>query len=178
VRGARLVRVLIIMNTTLSEIVDFWELHQDECDLSVDWAEADKLCWRCAQKRKLERCHIVPRALGGSEKPSNLVLLCGQCHAEAPNVTDPAFMWIWLRAHAATYYGTYWYQRGLQEYEFVYHAKPLANMGDDATILPRLNAVMQRYIQHSGVHWGQGRLNPATIAWVIRQVESAAGDDS
>ncbi|MEK2144959.1 HNH endonuclease [Vibrio parahaemolyticus] len=80
------------MDTSIKDIVEYWELHQDESGLSVDWAEAETLCWRCAHKRKLQRCHIIPRALGGSEQPSNLVLLCGQCHSEAPNVNDPEFM--------------------------------------------------------------------------------------
>ena len=43
-----------IMDTTHCEIVDYWARHQSECDLSVDWAEAEKLCWRCSQKRLLQ----------------------------------------------------------------------------------------------------------------------------
>lgn len=80
------------MDTKIEEIVDYWSGNQDESGLSVDWAEAESLCWRCAQKRNLQRCHIIPRSLGGTEEPSNLVLLCAQCHSEAPNVNDPEFM--------------------------------------------------------------------------------------
>ncbi len=160
------------MDTTHYEVVEYWFLHQDECGLSVDWDEAEKLCWRCAQERLLQRCHIIPRALGGSEEPSNLVLLCGQCHAEAPNVADPEFMWVWLRAHAASFYGTYWYNRGLREFEFIYGRKPLAEFTEKPEcLMPKLTVAIDNYITQTSTHWGQGKLNPATIAWLLRQVE-------
>lgn len=164
------------MDTTHREIAEYWSKHQDECDLSVDWVEAEELCWRCAQGRMLQRCHIIPRALGGSEDPCNLVLLCGQCHTEAPNVADPEFMWTWLRAHATSLYGTYWYNRGLREYEFIYGVKPLVGIGDPEKLLPRLHAAVEKYIKQTSTHWGQGKINPATIAWLLRQVEQEARD--
>lgn len=160
------------METTHTEIVSYWSQHQDECSLSVDWSDADKLCWRCAHKRKLHRCHIIPRALGGSNDPSNLVLLCKQCHEEAPNVVDPEFMWIWLRAHAADFYGTYWYQRGLREYELIFGSKPFAGMEKSDLLLAQLNEFFSKHSGAVGRHWGQGKLNPSTIAWLIRQVET------
>lgn len=60
------------MDTTHREIVVYWVGHQNETDLSVGWAEAERLCLRCAHMRKLQRCHIIPRSLGGDERPSNL----------------------------------------------------------------------------------------------------------
>jgi len=33
----------------------------------------------------VERCHLVPHALGGADSPANLVLLCGRCHRDAPD---------------------------------------------------------------------------------------------
>ncbi len=162
------------MDTTHSQIVDYWTLNQDECGLSVDWAEADKLCWRCAHKRKLQRCHIIPRSLGGSEEPSNLVLLCGQCHAEAPNVDDPDYMWVWLRAHAVPFYGMYWYQRGLQEYEFVYGKKPFSLIENPEELMPKIQSAMRKYIRGTSTHWGQGKINPSTMAWVLHKVELEA----
>jgi hypothetical protein len=166
------------MNTTREEIVDYWSRNQEECGLSVDWAEAGELCWRCAQGRKLQRCHIVPRALGGSEEPSNLVLLCAQCHAEAPNVADPEFMWKWLRAHAASSYGTYWYQRGLQEYEFIFGKKPFAEVSNASSVAAKFHTAIARYIKQTSTHWGQGKMNPATMAWLLWQVEQEAQNDT
>jgi 5-methylcytosine-specific restriction endonuclease McrA len=80
------------IRTQLKDIVAYWETLQDESGLSVDWAEALERCWRCGYKSALQRCHIVPDALGGSDTPSNFVLLCGRCHREAPNVADAEFI--------------------------------------------------------------------------------------
>jgi hypothetical protein len=44
----------------------------------------------------LERCHLVPRQLGGSDTPDNLVLLCRACHHDAPDVGDPQYMLDWI----------------------------------------------------------------------------------
>jgi hypothetical protein len=166
------------METTHREIVDYWSRHQDECGLSVDWAEAEGLCWRCAHARLLQRCHIIPRSLGGTEDASNLVLLCRQCNAEAPNVADAEFVWVWLRAHAVAFYGTYWHERGLREYEFIYGVKPLAGFNQAESALQRLLAAMERHIKRTTTHWGQGKLNPATVAWLLRQVEREASNDA
>jgi hypothetical protein len=164
------------MEATHGEIVNYWSCREDECKLSVDWAEAKRRCWRCAHPRLLQRCHIIPRSLGGSEDASNLVLLCSQCHAEAPNVADAEFMWIWLRAHAVTFYGTYWFERGLREYEFIYGAKPLAGLNELESAMQRLQVALKRHIKRTSQHWGQGKPNPATVAWLVRQCERDAGD--
>ena len=159
------------MDATHVAIVGYWSRYQDECGLSVDWAEAGERCWRCAHRRKLQRCHIVPRALGGSAQPSNLVLLCAQCHAEAPNVADASFMWVWLRAHAVSFYDTYWQERGWREYEFIYGKKPFEGANNAESLLPRFRTCLAKRMKHVGMHWGQGRLNPATVAWLLRQLE-------
>ena len=44
----------------------------------------------------LDRCHLVPRTLGGDESPSNLVLLCRRCHRDAPNVGHPTYVLRWI----------------------------------------------------------------------------------
>lgn len=84
-------------------------------------------------------------------------------------------MWTWLRAHATPYYGMYWYERGLREYEFIFGKKPLAEVKEDSeVILPRLNQAIAKYIQETSTHWGQGKINPSTIAWLLYQVERDA----
>jgi hypothetical protein len=158
------------MEATPRQIVDYWSSHQNECGLSVDWAEAEFLCWRCAGRRVLQRCHIIPRSLEGTDAPSNLVLLCGQCHAEAPNVADPEFIWTWLRAHAAGFYGTYWYDRGFREYEFIFRSKPLNGIESSDVPESKIQAAICKYMPQTSTHWGQGKPNPATMAWLIRQV--------
>jgi hypothetical protein len=44
----------------------------------------------------LDRCHLIPRKLGGSDTPDNLVLLCQACHHDAPDVGDPQYMLDWI----------------------------------------------------------------------------------
>lgn len=85
------------MNVTHREIVEYWAARESDAGLGVNWSEAETRCWRCGYEGRLERCHIVPSALGGADEPHNLVLLCKRCHREAPNVADPRYMWIWLR---------------------------------------------------------------------------------
>ncbi len=87
----------------------------------VDWGEPS--CWACGKYEEdsecknsneepfkswdgakfLERCHIIPKMLGGSNQCSNLVLLCRQCHKESPDVKNPKFMWKWI-ANRKPYY--------------------------------------------------------------------------
>lgn len=109
-----------IIKTTKKEIIDYWERIQDECGLSVDWAEARERCWRCGYKANLQICHIIPDSLGGKDEPSNLVLLCARCHIDAPNVESKTFMWDWIRANGTPLYDTFWDIRAQKEYEFIY----------------------------------------------------------
>jgi len=53
---------------------------------------------------KLEKCHIVPAAMGGKDEPSNLFLLCPNCHAMSPDTTNPSSFFRWVynkRQHSA-----------------------------------------------------------------------------
>lgn len=49
--------------------------------------------------KRLDRCHIVPFAIGGSDDPSNLFLLCEECHVLSPDTDNPHnfFLWIYNR---------------------------------------------------------------------------------
>jgi hypothetical protein len=167
------------VKTTRDEIVAQWSGMQDECGLSVDWSEAHERCWRCGYRSALERCHIVPRALEGSEEPGNLVLLCRRCHREAPNVSDASFMWAWLRAHATPFYDTYWTQRGLDEFEKIFKRKPFA-VFEQAPLVSQeaVMAAVHEQINRTCIHFGEGRLNPSTIAWIVLQVEQALLKDA
>jgi HNH endonuclease len=157
--------------TDHKEIVEYWEVRQDECGLSVDWAEAHERCWRCGYKTALHRCHIIPAALGGPDEPSNLVLLCERCHREAPNVVDPEFMWQWLRAHGVPFYDSYWTLRGILEYEKIFGRKPFANAQTGALTDEVLLTLLRPLFGKVVTHFGEGRLNPSTIAWCLREAE-------
>ena len=48
-------------------------------------------------RRVLERCHIVPHALGGSdEDPANMFLLCHDCHLESPDNANEKYFLRWV----------------------------------------------------------------------------------
>lgn len=66
-----------------------WELLPNDTDSHL------RKIWQGA--KGLERCHLVPRALGGSLEVSNMVLLCEECHLAAPDFAAPGYMLKWMR---------------------------------------------------------------------------------
>ena len=161
--------------TSIGEIVDYWAERIDESDLSVDWSEAEELCWNCGSPKELTRCHIVPDALGGSDEPANYVVLCRSCHEQAPNVLDPRIMWDWLFAHKADFYQTYWLIEGMREYEFMYKRSiddELSFIVDNAKVEVSIdeasNELMREAVFGSVKHFGQSTPNPSTVAGIMR----------
>ena len=55
-------------------------------------------------KSKLERCHIVPAALGGPDTPANLFLLCSNCHLLSPDTTNRAAFFKWIHKRRQEYW--------------------------------------------------------------------------
>ena len=65
-------------------------------------------CWACDKTLRrgrsnynskdlgLHRCHVIPRAHGGSNHPSNLVLMCTDCHKDNPDLKDEFGFWWWF----------------------------------------------------------------------------------
>lgn len=155
------------IQTTVKEIVDYWSARVAECELSVDFSEAAERCWRCAYQSKLERCHIVPHSLGGEDSASNLVLLCKRCHIEAPNINDHQFFWDWLKSCKAHFYDTYWTIRGMKEYERIY-AEKIEDVVTRLQIKPeQFKTFLEEKENFVTIHFGEGRLNPSTIAGII-----------
>jgi hypothetical protein len=60
-------------------------------------------CFACREGvrlwSKLERCHITAASALGSFEPSNFILLCAQCHREAPMTTDREILIRWVLEH-------------------------------------------------------------------------------
>ncbi|MGW4321506.1 HNH endonuclease [Streptomyces sp. NPDC004684] len=50
------------------------------------------ICWQAP----VERAHVVPRSLGGSNDVRNFALLCRRHHREAPDVADAEAFWSWV----------------------------------------------------------------------------------
>ena len=107
---------------SVSIIFDYWKdkaitkdgniIFEEEADYAtdieaiIDWGE--KRCMACGKylgdggytnNKHIERCHIVPKALNGTFEPSNMVLLCKECHKNSPDCSYPKYMlkWIYLK---------------------------------------------------------------------------------
>ena len=156
---------------SLKDVVAYWSQYQEESGLAIDWSDAEKRCWRCAYKSKLERCHIVPKSRGGADSVENLVLLCRRCHREAPNVRDKRFMWIWLRANCVPFYDMYWTNRGAEEFEVMFGRPPFSTPAFTSDLIDEAMQIIRTEIDHATIHWGEGRLNPSTIASIFALVE-------
>lgn len=168
------------IRTTITEIIDYWIQYIDECDLSVDWSEADTHCWRCGCQNHLQRCHIIPDSLEGKDEPANLVLLCERCHAEGPNVADPEIMWDWIKAYKVPFYDTFWSIQGMKEYQFIYKKDIVEEIKDilsEAGILDNsekvrdiLGKTLRSVQDKASVHFGQPYFNTATMAGLYRMM--------
>ena len=102
-----------------AEIFEYWKNRLGGLGCFIDWGEPG--CWACGfhygtrydikwsdaswpkvlsrwNAIPLQRCHIVPRSLGGTNKVSNLFLMCRECHDLAPNTGIPEIFFEWARA--------------------------------------------------------------------------------
>lgn len=114
---------------SILQIAKYWQENNNipETELNFDWGDAESHCWNCGTYKKskssskihLERCHIVPKSLGGENTADNYVLLCKECHKEAPDVKHKSAMWEWLKLNrtAISLYGTYKINKALQMLE-------------------------------------------------------------
>ena len=160
-----------IIATTVSEIVNYWKRNSQTHTPNVDFYDAHERCWRCSYKTKLQKCHIVPHSLGGSDSPQNLVLLCRLCHEEGPNVIDSEIFWDWINAHNIEFYDAYWTRRGMSEYEYIYKKsleEDLVELG--ITEPEQVSERFKRMLKKATWHWGHPRMNPATYAGIMRMV--------
>lgn len=170
------------IKTSRKQIIEYWETCQDECELSVDWAEAEERCWRCGceTNRKLDRCHIIPHALGGKDEPANFVLLCKRCHAEGPNVSDPEIMWDWIKSYGVAFYDTFWIHMGLKEHYFIYRRTVREEIEEIVKKSNRsyseeeqdrfLKNIPEELNKRVSIHFGQHYLNVATVAGALRMI--------
>lgn len=59
----------------------------DECNFKEIWNRTSG---------QLQRCHIIPKALGGSNEVDNLFLMCSDCHEESPNIMSKDIFLSWV----------------------------------------------------------------------------------
>jgi 5-methylcytosine-specific restriction endonuclease McrA len=72
----------------------WWDTKYDVINPKATWDE----CCKAWEKAPLQRCHIVPRSLGGSDEPSNFLLMCAECHDLAPDTIYPEMLFKWARS--------------------------------------------------------------------------------
>lgn len=153
-----------------NDLVTHWQPVIPQHWIAGPWEEAHRHCWRCWVDGPLQRCHIVPASRGGADEPRNLILLCTRCHREQPNVRTPQATWTWLRStlhSGAMRFAEEW----LAAYEFSYGEEPLTQTVADPE---RFGARLSAELVDAVAHWGDGRLNPATIAACVRKAEGRA----
>lgn len=78
-----------------------YDLHVPECWGCGKFVEGlpntedIKVLWNSIEG-KLQKCHIIPKALGGTYEVDNIFLMCEGCHSEAPNTNNRKAFLIWV----------------------------------------------------------------------------------
>lgn len=68
--------------------------------------DSDEKLWDHPKARsKLNRCHIVPKSLGGPDSPENLFLMCEACHEAAPDTKNREGFLRWVYRKRQVSYG-------------------------------------------------------------------------
>jgi hypothetical protein len=177
---------------SVKAILDYWytkeRLH--EAKYFIDLGEPT--CWACGQgwngrydvvgatfaqcvkaweRAPLQRCHIVPRTLGGATEPSNFVLMCLECHDRAPNTTSREVFFAWFKKQS-------WIKR---------ESARLSEALEDAGFDFKNEAEMKRITEtlysaefrewskaRSSLHWGQSErqgavLTHSTVVGLLRE---------
>ena len=168
------------IKTSAKKVVDFWLDVLPPGVISPLKEDAAKCCWRCNYRSRLQRCHIVPHSLGGKDEANNFVLLCKRCHEEAPNHRDPSYMWCWIQAHSLTMQDMYWTKRGMEEFSKMFGQHPysrLAGINLPQKAAERVGSLLRGAMDDASFHFGQGRLNPATIAAILSECERQLVED-
>ena len=159
--------------TWVKECAKYWGDKVDEGDLGTDFSEATTNCWRCGHLRKLQKCHIIPKSLGGEDKPENLIPLCYQCHDEMPDVNCKNEVFRWIKSDHGTFYDTFWSGKSLELADIDLESA----LKDCKDPKEKTAFYLERYEfylnKHSSSHFGQFvggcKLKPATRAWILKK---------
>ncbi len=168
------------------EIVEYWKKTTWFLDLDIPVEQAARCCWRCGSDQDVQRCHIVPDALGGGSEESNLVLLCARCHAEGPNLQDERIMLDWIKSYREKCRNDFWLSAAMEEYERIYGkdvrdeveeilCREQIQMGADEA-MSELRLLVNEASTRATFHFGQTWLNNASIAGCFRLALEALSD--
>ena len=163
------------------DIVSFWKKTDKFKILGLSSLEdASRSCWRCGSHLDVQRCHIIPDSLGGTDSESNLVLLCNRCHAEGPNIADAEIMFDWIKAYREECSQDFWLHAAMKEYAFVYgmsvedeirtllerHGKRGPEL--EAEAFAQLKLLLNEASVKAICHFGQPYFNTSTQAGLLR----------
>jgi hypothetical protein len=158
------------------KVVEYWAKLVNEMDIGTDWDVATWHCWRCGRRTpKLELAHIIPKALTDKKKSStqeredNLVLLCAECHAEAPDVLDTEVMWDWIKRTSKSTYGEFRFEEVNNSFEQLFGE----NMLNDYILSGEFNGKdfvkeMNENMKTKG-NSHAGKYSASTMAWLIKE---------
>lgn len=160
------------------DIVNYWRDSAWFLDLNISPERAASCCWRCGSMQDIQRCHIVPDALGGGSAESNLVLLCARCHAEGPNLQDEKIMFDWIKSYRKKWLDDFWINAAMDEYKRIYDKDILTEVEEilckerisiefDAAIV-ELKLLANEAAATATFHFGQTWLNNASLAGCFR----------
>lgn len=140
--------------------------------------EAVSRCWCCGRVSSgLQRCHIIPKSLGGTDEPSNVIPLCNVCHDMAPDVACSEAIWYWISSCQNPLTGI---GLGFMWENFVVAKEAiqlLCSMFPPEQVEPILLKNLKLYSRRIMWHGGQGsggvRIKPSTRDWLIVMAEQA-----
>jgi len=148
--------------------IKHWSSIVYEGDLGVDFSDAHERCWRCGYKRRVQKCHIIAKSLGGSDNPDNLIPLCAACHDEAPDVYEKEEMFNWIKKDHGVFYNTFWEEKALSFSEI--DPSRIKCYEDHIKFLARYRFLLNN---KAGFHFGQlsggMRLKTSTKAWILKK---------
>jgi hypothetical protein len=132
-------------------------------------------CWCCGaiEGKRLQRCHIVAKSIGGSDHPSNIAPLCRHCHDLMPDTPDPEFFWSWLQKQqnplSGLGIGRYW---PVMESAFAaLKNKDLASISESSVSADQIKTEMRILLDKTAIHWAQSGKGPtlklSTIEWAV-----------
>lgn len=118
-------------------------------DLNKPNLSLDEICKNWNRVRELQRCHIIPRSLGGTDEPSNLFLMCKECHDHAPNTTSRKMFMKWVEKQN-------WWKRWQIKVEEEIETFDLNPNEYNEIIEILMSAEFKRWSrENTGLHWNQ-----------------------
>lgn len=156
----------------VKECWDYHSQHISELDIAVDWGDWEEertRCWCCGHVSTLQKCHIIPKSLGGSDEADNLVPLCASCHDEAPDVSDGQEMFRWIKGQqnplCGLGLGRYWHLR-----DVIIECVTKEEGRIDFEIL---NSCIEKSIEMTSFHFSQSntgiKMKKSSREWAIKK---------